>query len=163
MNLDETSEDFRRKLDLAPPDAQIRVILKLALPQSVPTNPIDAKTRQDRRKQRSALNDLLTAAFLPIKEQLDAIGLREATVLSALGCATVSGTPQQIKRALALEGVIGATHDTNTVLIQGHAGRPSDLAARMAKLLEDAAKDHHGHADRVTEERKDKGPPQVGG
>ena len=35
--------------------------------------------------------------------------------------------------------------------------------ANIVKLLEDAAKQQRGHAGRVTKERKDKGPPQVGG
>ena len=33
----------------------------------------------------------------------------------------------------------------------------------IATLLEDAAKQQQGHTGRVTGERKDKGPPQVGG
>jgi ankyrin repeat protein len=33
---------------------------------------------------------------------------------------------------------------------------------KIVQLLEDLGK-HQGHADRVTGERKDKGPPQVGG
>jgi ankyrin repeat protein len=33
----------------------------------------------------------------------------------------------------------------------------------IAAFLENAAKQQKGHAGRVTEERKDKGPPQVGG
>lgn len=52
--------------------------------------------------------------------------------------------------------------------VQSHAGQnPQQLAAHrnfhaIIGVLDKAAKKQQGHAGRVTEERKDKGPPQVG-
>jgi hypothetical protein len=140
MNLSDISEDFHRQLEVAKPDAQLRVILKLNLPTFVPANP----NRRPTREEIGTHQDLCSAASIPIKEQLEAIGLQEVGILSNLALATIRGTPDQVKRAVALKEVTEAMHDADTVLIQGD-------------------QDDKGHAGRVTGERKDKGPPQVGG
>jgi hypothetical protein len=141
MNLSDTDKDFRTRLDCATPHARLRVILQLALPTFVPQDPQRRPTREELR----AHSENCIAVSLPIKDQLEALGLTSVSMLTNLGLAIVVGTPGQIKQAVALNAVTAAVDGSaETVLIQG-------------------LQDDGGHAARVAEERKDKGPPQVGG
>ena len=60
--------------------------------------------------------------------------------------------------ALVERGITAMTRELVKLLPQSEP----EIKA-LATLPSDATKEQHGHAGRVTDERKDKGPPQVGG
>ena len=83
-------------------------------------------------------------------------------------------TPLHIAARLEPDrGGIGITkllidNDADVSAKNGKGLTPTDIARNngsptIAELLSNAAKEQESHASRVTEERKGKGPPQVGG
>ena len=80
---------------------------------------------------------------------------------TALHNAALNGQNDVIQLLLASGAKVDVKADLDGKTALDYATLARHVEA--AKLLKEAAKEQQGHAGRVTGERKDKGPPQVGG
>jgi hypothetical protein len=140
MKLDHIDEELSRQLDSADPNMRLQVILTVNLPQAQPVD----HTRAPTHDERKADYELRHSASKAIEDRFRSVGLSSPSVLPQLGIALISGTSQQIRRAIQFEEVIGAVPDRGLFSINDQPRK-------------------EGHAARVEDSRKRKSPPQIDG
>ena len=120
----------------------------------------------DGRKQRAEellFNAIRTSNAEMAQQAIDLgadVNARNKFGETSLHFAAWNGQPELAKLFIENGADMNAKNDRNETPLQlaTKHGHPD-----VVKVLEDAAKQQQSHAGKIADERKDKGPPQVGG
>ena len=128
-----TSQEFRETLDRI--EGPHRVILQLNLAGTEPERPSSRRpTYQDRvdREERlesvaKPIREALERIGFTIKDRYSGVGQGEASILPVGSCAIISGTRNQIIKAIEIPGVTAAMPDIRGMeLLEGDTKRTTD-------------------------------------